>query len=164
MLLFDFSTLDTVHGWYSINDAVMGGLSRSRLSASSLGFGIFSGHVSLADGGGFASVGCDFQPKDLSDFAALRLLVKGDGKQYKVNLRDSFAPGSPVFQQVFSTREDDGLWQQVDLPLAGFVAYRRGQRVLGVELNLSAISGAGLVIADKQGGDFTLHILSIEVV
>ncbi|MGI2261477.1 CIA30 family protein [Shewanella sp. GXUN23E] len=164
MKLFDFSTLDSARDWYSINDGVMGGLSRSRLSASPLGFAVFSGHVSLANGGGFASVRCDFADTNLSAAGYIRLLVKGDGRQYKVNLRDSLAPDSPVYQQAFVSRADDDVWQQVNLPLTEFHARRRGQPLPGISADFSAIKSLGLVIGDRQGGDFTLQILSVEAV
>lgn len=61
MILFDFKDLSAATSWYGVNDTVMGGLSRSKLTISPLGYGIFSGHVSLANGGGFASVRCEFE-------------------------------------------------------------------------------------------------------
>lgn len=163
MNLFDFSDLNSAQGWFSINDGVMGGLSRSRLSASALGHAVFSGHVSLANGGGFASVRKDEVSLQLSGADSLLLWVKGDGKRYKLNLKDTLAPLSPVFQYEFDTVDAlNGDWQQVLLPLADFQAKSRGQLLEGVTPDFSAIVSVGLVIGDKQGGDFTLLIKSIE--
>ncbi|MCL2915330.1 CIA30 family protein [Shewanella corallii] len=163
MFLCDFSRLDSAQAWYSINDGVMGGLSRSRMSASPLGHAVFSGHVSLANGGGFASVRKDELSLDLSGAERLQLWVKGDGKRYKLNLKDSIEPLSPVFQYEFDT--DDSLseeWQKVVLPVADYQAKSRGQILDGIAPDFNAIVSLGLVIGDKQGGDFTLLIKSIE--
>ena len=163
MILCDFSSLNSAQGWYSINDRVMGGLSRSRMSASPLGHCVFSGHVSLANEGGFASVRNDGFKLSLLSASELQLWVKGDGKHYKLNLKDSIAPLSPVFQYEFDTHDTLGdAWQKVVLPLVDFKAKSRGQLLGEVTPDFSAIVSLGLVIGDKQGGDFTLLIKSIE--
>ena len=52
--------------WRSVNDGVMGGLSRGSLRIVAAGVGIFEGEVSLENNGGFASVRATIGPRDLS--------------------------------------------------------------------------------------------------
>ena len=54
--LFRFDTPDVIVGWSAIDDRVMGGRSRSALRKTGAACASFSGEVSLANGGGFASV------------------------------------------------------------------------------------------------------------
>ena len=54
--IYTFSTQSNSKEWRIVNDGVMGGLSRSSLKLTEAGHGQFSGHVSLANSGGFASV------------------------------------------------------------------------------------------------------------
>lgn len=61
MILFDFKDLDAAKSWYGVNDTVMGGLSRSKLTISPLGYGMFSGHVSLANGGALPQCAASFR-------------------------------------------------------------------------------------------------------
>ena len=42
--------------WTSVNDVVMGGVSDSLMQVSEDGTGVFAGHLSLENNGGFASV------------------------------------------------------------------------------------------------------------
>lgn len=52
---FNFSQAAVVRGWTTVNDGVMGGASENSLTASDEG-AVFSRHVSLEQGSGFASV------------------------------------------------------------------------------------------------------------
>jgi hypothetical protein len=54
--LFRFDTVASVADFSPIDDRVMGGRSASRLRHDPAGNAVFEGEVSLADGGGFASL------------------------------------------------------------------------------------------------------------
>ncbi|MBP0020865.1 MAG: CIA30 family protein [Cyanobacteria bacterium SBLK] len=93
-ILFDFSqpSEDLRGSWGAVDDVVMGGVSESGIYLVSTplndrtnGFAVFSGTVSTANSGGFASVRHrNFQPPlDLSPYDGIQLTVKGDGKRYK---------------------------------------------------------------------------------
>jgi hypothetical protein len=73
--------------WRAVNDVVMGGRSRSSLRFTPSGTAVFSGYVSLDNGGGFASVQRAIAPVDMCAFESLRVRVSGDGKRYQVRLR-----------------------------------------------------------------------------
>lgn len=67
-ILVAFDGPESVLAWSAIDDAVMGGLSSSRLVFATEGHADFIGTVSLANNGGFA----------FSAIAARRLLGTGD--------------------------------------------------------------------------------------
>ena len=54
--IYTFSPQMNIREWRIVNDGVMGGISRSSLTLTDIGNGKFSGHVSLANNGGFASI------------------------------------------------------------------------------------------------------------
>ncbi|MFN9176005.1 MAG: CIA30 family protein, partial [Synechocystis sp.] len=70
--------------WYSVDDGVMGGVSASqwRLLGDRA---LFTGNVSTANNGGFASVRSpNFEPPlDLAGAEGIQLRIQGDGKRYK---------------------------------------------------------------------------------
>lgn len=171
MILFDFRTLDAAKSWYSVNDTVMGGLSRSKLTISPLGYGIFSGHVSLANGGGFSSVRCEFEQINVVEFTGIYLELDGDrSKHYKVNLKDVETPQSTVYQAVMPapTHQTFGVsgasaihWQRIEIPFTDFYPQCRGKPIVRAAIDLSRLTSIGLVIGAQQSGDFTLKIKSI---
>ena len=54
--IYQFNEKTTIKDWRIVNDGVMGGISKSTIVLNETGNGEFSGHVSLANNGGFASV------------------------------------------------------------------------------------------------------------
>lgn len=171
MIFFDFRTLDAVKPWYGVDDAVMGGLSRSKMMLSPLGYGVFSGHVSLANGGGFASVRCEFNPIDVSGFTGIYLELDGDrAKDYKVNLKDVGTPQSTVYQAPMPTPRHRAFvvaatsalqWQRIEIPFSDFLPLCRGKPISRVAIDLSQVCSLGLVIGAQQSGDFSLKIKEI---
>jgi hypothetical protein len=86
---------DAATFWAALDDVVMGGTSASGLVVhSGAGPGgsdaiVFSGIVSTANNGGFASVRSkNFSPAlDLGGYEGLRVTLRGDGQRYKLILR-----------------------------------------------------------------------------
>lgn len=141
----------------AIDDRVMGGVSRSRMEVSRAGTLVFEGHVSLDSGGGFASVRSAPLAASLAGTSALRLLARGDGQRYKVNLRTDESPDGVQYQAVFVA--PGARWREVVLPYTDFVPVFRGRRVAGAPpLAADAIRTIGFVIADRQAGAFRLEI------
>ncbi len=85
-MLFDFTnpTIEIKEVWGALDDVVMGGVSQSNIRLYN-DVAVFSGNVSTANNGGFASVRTkNFNPTlDLSEYQGIQLRVKGDGKRYK---------------------------------------------------------------------------------
>ncbi len=153
--LFDFSDPAAFGLWSAIDDGVMGGQSRSGLLPSDEGFALFAGEVSFANGGGFASVRCQPLALGLAGATACVLEVRGDGKQYKLNLRTEDSFDGVNYQARFSP--PDGVWGRVVLPLADFLPSWRGRPVPDAPaLDPARLRQVGLMIADRQGGAFSL--------
>jgi monofunctional biosynthetic peptidoglycan transglycosylase len=160
MKLVDFTDSREASRWRPIDDVVMGGQSASSVTGEGQ-TGVFSGAVSLARGGGFASVRRQNQVFDLSGFEVLLVRARGDGRRYKLNLRCSERFDGVVFQAPFDTMPGD--WQSIQLPLEGFEPRYRGRPAAGT-LDLAHVVSVGLVIADRQAGPFRLEVASIAAI
>ncbi|MGF1492678.1 MAG: CIA30 family protein [Microcoleaceae cyanobacterium] len=90
--------------WGALDDVVMGGVSQSSIQITG-NTAFFTGNVSTANSGGFASVRTrNFEPPlDLSGFTGIDLRVKGDGKRYKFILRSSEKWDSIAYCYSFDT-------------------------------------------------------------
>lgn len=157
MIIFDFNNKESVSGWFSINDGVMGGISEGKISHGTDGM-IFHGNVSFENNGGFASVRSKDFKIDLSNFSGLLIEAEGDGKIYKLNTRNSGLSSSINFQQKFET---GGKIQKYYFPFTEFSANRRGIKVPLMKLDPSKIISFGFMISDKQEGEFRLTVKSI---
>lgn len=105
-VIFDFSqpTKDIQETWGALDDIVMGGVSESGIRLGNEA-AIFSGNVSTANSGGFASVRSrNFDPiLDLSNYTGIDLRVKGDGNRYKFILRNETKWDSICYCYSFDT-------------------------------------------------------------
>lgn len=160
MILFDFDSEAECNSWVPINDVVMGGVSRSRFEYDGESIGVFSGTVSLVHSGGFASIRSMPSSFDLRGHSGLCLRVRGDGKQYKVNLRTEGFPDGIQYQAVFWTKA--GTWSEIKIPFSAFVPKFRGAHAYSFPpLDTASICSFGFLISDKQEGSFRLDIDSI---
>ncbi|MBT8130726.1 MAG: CIA30 family protein [Gammaproteobacteria bacterium] len=155
-LLTDFSAETAAFGWFVVNDNVMGGRSEG-------GFALKDGKLYFAgatntNGGGFSSVRTEQLQLDLSDYAGIRIRVKGDGRRYTWRLTsDARFRGRPVsYWAGFETQKDK--WIEADLPFAAFIPRFRGQQLDGPALDDGRITGMGLMIYDKQDGPFEIQL------
>ncbi|PSN17889.1 complex I intermediate-associated protein 30 (CIA30) [filamentous cyanobacterium CCP5] len=116
-ILFDFSKPDAnaVAIWGPLDDVVMGGVSDSgfRLEAD---YAVFTGTVSTANSGGFASVRTrNFKPPlNLATYQGIELQVQGDGQRYKFFLRDQDGWDALAYGYSFDTTRDE--WVTVQIP------------------------------------------------
>jgi hypothetical protein len=177
----------------SVDDVIMGGLSKSGIVYDEhQSQGIFTGTVTTEGGGGFCHVRCDasmVSPTSLSGdvplhaleengravsywnlaaYDGLAVVVRGDGRRYKLNLKTT-AESEMVFQQEFSTSDDlpPGTFETHFLPFADFVPVRRGlplysagPETYAVHLDPASIRSIGLVYSKVAIGggpaiDFT---------
>lgn len=149
--------------WYSVNDSVMGGVSRGRPTMME-GSGVrFSGILSLENNGGFSSIRSDSPAYAFSRGKELLVTVKGDGRTYYFDLRTNARQRAFSYRQSFKTVA--GEETTVRLPLAGFVATRFGRRMMNDQpLEPSQVKSIGVTLADKKPGPFRLDILNIQLV
>jgi NADH dehydrogenase [ubiquinone] 1 alpha subcomplex assembly factor 1 len=161
-VLFDFSDPRSVAMWSPINDGVMGGVSNSQLSYVPAGHSAFSGHVSLENNGGFASVRCEPYKLGVAGATALILDVCGDGKRYKLNLRTDNSFDGINYQCDFVPPA--GQWSHCRLACADFLPTWHGKPVPEAPpLDMERLRQVGLMIADRQEGSFSLALRSIAV-
>ncbi|MBW3225302.1 CIA30 family protein [Marinobacter adhaerens] len=156
--LVTFDTKGQRLEWYSLGDQVMGGQSDGELIHSDEGVGLFHGIVRLDNGGGFASVKADLpEPVDASDFTGIELLAKGDGKTYKIGLRNSSSRRSIVYQHAFTPGTED--WSRIRLPFSEFIPTWRGKTLTDeAALNLSYLASVSLFVSGRQVGEFQLQM------
>jgi Complex I intermediate-associated protein 30 (CIA30) len=146
--LFDFTqpTPDLQATWGAVDDVVMGGVSESgiRLAAS---FAIFSGNVSIANGGGFASVRTrNFDPSfNLSNYRGIELRVKGDGQRYKLFVRTESKWDGVGYAHSFDTI--DGEWMTIQIPFQDLVPIFRAKTVNDAPLDLTQICSFQLMLS-----------------
>jgi hypothetical protein len=158
--LLVFEAAASVQGWSAIDDAVMGGVSSSRLRHDAEGFAVFEGRVSLANGGGFASVRLSAPALGIAGAQVYVLALCGDGHRYKLNLRTDDAFDGIHYQATLLPPAD--AWTTLRLPVAAFVPTFRGRRVPGAPpLDPSRVRQVGLMIAEPQVGPFALALRSL---
>ncbi len=143
--------------WRSVNDGVMGGLSRGSLRIGAGSIGVFEGEVSLANNGGFASARATIGPRNLSAREGLRIRAMGDGRTYRLRLHDTAGLDGIAYQAEFDTQP--GQWQTVTLPFSAFQPTFRGRVPPDAPpLDTGRIEQVGLMIADGQQGSFRLEL------
>jgi NADH dehydrogenase [ubiquinone] 1 alpha subcomplex assembly factor 1 len=160
-----FHTPEARARWSPSSDAVMGGISDTRIGAGVSNTLVFSGVVRLENNGGFSTISSTAGTRDgddLSGFESLALRVKGDGKTYQLWLYT----GSRRLVRVARFETKAGAWQTTTLPFAAFEAENGfGQRVSGAGAFVPGkISGYRLLISDKQAGPFAFEIEWIKAI
>ena len=161
--LFNFSDNESLVGWSTQNDTVMGGVSRSTATWDS-GQLVFAGDLSLDNNGGFTSL---ISPVDMSigtaliDGQAIVVTAEGDGKTYLLQLR---LADNTRFIQRFTTQPNE--LDTYVLPLKEFEAVDWRLSVIpnAEPMDVSKIGQISIYLLDKQTGTFRLAISSITFV
>jgi NADH dehydrogenase [ubiquinone] 1 alpha subcomplex assembly factor 1 len=162
IVLFDFAHPATASDWQAVNDGVMGGVSQGTFRITDRNTLEFSGTLSLANDGGFASVRSTAKKLGLGEGDVLVARVRGDGRDYSVTL---YVP-SPLtaFSYRAAVRTTPGEWVEVRVPLDGFVATRFGRVVPNAgPVDPAEVTALGFLIGDKTAGPFTLEVGWVKV-
>lgn len=160
--VFDFLTAGTADGWSVTNDTVMGGVSNGELVWTD-GVLVFTGELSLANGGGFASIrspAIDSQRAvDWARRSGPRVQVDGDGRTWTVELRTDDDSGGWI--RSFPTAPE-GL-TDVELSWASFVPVTRflDPRATDEPLDPARIVSLAFFLVDGIEGPFRLGVRSI---
>lgn len=152
--IYTFSSQSNIKEWRPVNDDVMGGISESSLRLTSAGYGQFSGHVSLANNGGFASIQLNTTIQRTAEQKFIVLRVKGDGKNYEFRLKGSNSQ-SESYVHPFKT---SGEWETLNLAISEFYPQFRGRKLNTPNFNFNTIEQLSFLIASKQEEDFELLI------
>jgi monofunctional biosynthetic peptidoglycan transglycosylase len=162
-ILFDFAKPDAAKGWQPVNDGVMGGVSEGRLKITDQGLMEFSGVLSLENNGGFASVRSRRGDLGLRPDDALLVRLKGDGREYVLNLY------VPTLRIAYSYRAEiqtkAGEWTEVRVPLKDCYATSFGRKLPDAgPIDAAKVNSIGFMLSDKKAGPFKLEVAWIKVV
>ena len=144
--------------WYTVNDTVMGGISSSSVQVDPDSQKLsFSGNVSLENNGGFASTRSDWTGYDLRGYDGILMRVRGDGNVYRLRARTEITGAEIAYSALFKTEVDK--WQEVYIPFAEMIPTYRGF-IVGAAgpLDPASIRSFGLMVSDKQQGQFFLEV------
>ncbi len=159
-LIFGFDEASDGQRWQTVLDGVMGGRSTGKIDQKD-GVVIFDGATSLQNNGGFSSMRASI-PEGMFDGAdAIRLIVKGDGRDYKIGASTGGNRRSGGYWKTFPTTKDT--WTEVIMPVADLERQFMGQRLNGTA-SPGDIRGLQIYIYDKKAGPFRIEIESIEAV
>ncbi len=147
--IFDFTkpSQDLKEIWGALDDIVMGGTSESSLRLTD-NTALFTGNVSTANSGGFASVRTrNFDETiDLTGFEGIELRVKGDGKRYKFIIRSEAKWDGIGYCYSFDTVYN--VWITVRIPFDRLIPVFRAKTVKdGSKLDKSSISSLQLMLS-----------------
>lgn len=160
--LADFSQPRTASEWQNINDGVMGGVSDGRFRLTGNKSMEFYGTLSLENNGGFASVRTKPKNLALQKGDVLLIRVKGDGREYSLNLYSPKPLVAFSYRMPLQTQKDVSM--ELKFPLDKFTATSFGRVVPNAQpLDPSEINGIGFLLGDKKAGPFRLEIESISI-
>ena len=159
LVIFDFTKEADLKNWYVMNDTVMGGVSTGKMGEDPAGNGLFEGHVSLDNNGGFTSVRYDAGKIKLQGYSKFLIVLKGDGKAYQFRVKTN---SKDYYSYVYSF-ETTGNWQTIEIPFNNMVPSFRGQLLNMANFPGDYMEEIGILIGNKIAEDFKMAIDNITV-
>jgi len=160
--LVDFARPEAGQQWQAVNDGVMGGVSDGRFKITEGKTLEFFGTLSLENNGGFASVRTKPADRDIKTGDTLVVRVKGDGREYVVNIYTKSRRMAFSYRAPLPTTKDE--WTEVAIPLEDFIPTAFGRRVQGMgPVEPDQINGLGFMLSDKKAGPFTMQVEWVKV-
>ena len=160
--LLDFAGPDADQKWQAVNDGVMGGVSDGRFRITHEDTLEFFGTLSLENNGGFASVRSKPTELDIKPGDTIVVRVKGDGREYVLNLYTKSRRMAFSYRASLPTTKDQ--WTEVAVPLVGFIPTAFGNRVQGMgPVEPDQISSVGFMLSDNKTGPFKLEVGWVKV-
>jgi monofunctional biosynthetic peptidoglycan transglycosylase len=160
--LFDFTGADAAKEWQSVNDGVMGGVSEGKFKITDMQTMEFFGTLSLENNGGFTSVRTRAKKLGLEKGDTLVAKVKGDGREYALNLYLTKPLIAFSYRATVQTKKDE--WIEVKVPLDKFEATSFGQVVKDAgAVRPEEVNALGFMLSDKKAGPFTMEVEWIKV-
>jgi len=161
-VLFEFTGADAVKEWQTVNDGVMGGVSEGKFKITEAKTLEFFGNLSLENSGGFASVRTKAQKLGLEKGDTLVAKVRGDGREYSLNLYVNKPLVAFSYRATVPTKK--GEWIEVKVPLDKFETTSFGRPVLDAgPVNPTEVNALGFLLGDKTAGPFKLEVEWIKV-
>ena len=154
LMIFDFDESSDLTKWRIVDDVVMGGISRSEIAISKNGNGVFTGHVSLENNGGFSSLRHQFSNLNVSSYSKFIIRIKGDGKNYQFRVKSKLNEYHS-YKYEFSTNKN---WQTIEIPFTELKATFRGRLLNMPSYSNTVLEEVGFLISNKKEEDFQLEI------
>lgn len=154
--LLDFENAGAGPKWFSVDDGVMGGLSKG-LADPKHGSLHFRGELSLENNGGFSSIRTtgDY---DFSGRKTLVMRVKGDGRTYQLRLATDARHRDSAVSYGAEFATEAAQWIVVRIPFESLPPSWRGEKLDGPAFDASKVEEIGILIGDKKAGRFSLEI------
>lgn len=151
-----FGSDDALKSWTSVNDGVMGGVSKGGFARSEQGTLVFRGELSLANNGGFSSIRMKQSELGLDGTTALVVKAKGDGRTYWLDIRSADQMSASSYRAYFPTIA--GEWKETRVPFEDFKLQAFGRDLPFKAIDPASIASVGFTLADKKEGPFSLEI------
>ena len=153
-MIFDFSKNSDIQSWIIVDDIVMGGRSAGKFRLSPEGFGVFEGHISIENNGGFSSVRHQFEKIKVTEKEKIVIRIKGDGKTYQFRVKDD----SGKYYSYISTFSTSGDWQDIEILLKNMSPSFRGRKLDMPDFSHDYIEEITFLIGNKKTEEFKLLI------
>ncbi|MDP5062451.1 MAG: CIA30 family protein [Maribacter sp.] len=157
--VFEFNKKSNIKQWHIVNDDVMGGLSMGLMQINLAGNGVFSGHVSLANNGGFCLVRHDVERIPVDKYSSFVLRIKGDGKKYAFRCKSGEHQRHTYSYDFKSGKE----WQTIEIPFNEMEPVFRGEELKLPNYHGDYLAQIAIIIKNGIEEDFTLEIESIHI-
>lgn len=159
MILFSSIFDDNPGFWQVVNDGVMGGLSKGKISFDPEGILSYTGQVSLENNGGFSSIRYPFTSLDIKGKSFFVLNVKGDGKRYQFRAKKS----QKDYYSYVNYFQTSGEWETINIPMESLTPAFRGRNLNMDNFTPDVLAEIGILIGNKKEQNFELKIKSIAI-
>ncbi|ADV50802.1 NADH:ubiquinone oxidoreductase complex I intermediate-associated protein 30 [Cellulophaga algicola DSM 14237] len=157
LTVFKFDENSDISTWSVIDDVVMGGKSSGKFYQNKEGKGIFDGHVSLEDNGGFSSLRYQFEALDTSSYSKITITIKGDGKSYKLRFKTKQSDSHSYITHFNTSKK----WETLSFSLAEMTPIFRGRKLDLPNYKDNTIEEIAFIIGNKKEEDFMLELGAI---
>ena len=158
-IIYNFNKTSNIKNWMVVDDIVMGGKSIGSFELSEEGNGIFKGHVSIENNGGFSSVKYKFSKIYIKNATVLILRIKGDSKNYQFRIKANSLDKHSYITKFSTTGE----WQDIEIPLKNMYPSFRGKELEIPNFSEEYIEEIAFLISNKSAECFELAIDTIEL-
>lgn len=155
--VFKFNKTASLQQWNIVNDVVMGGVSSAKIFINNQGFGVYQGHVSIENKGGFSTAKLSMKSLRIDSFSKISIRIKGDGKRYQIRIKDKFINEHAYIKHFTTTTE----WQVVEFKLSDLYPTFKGRKLDKPNFKANSIEEIAFLIANKKEEYFELVIDSV---
>ena len=159
LIIFDFTKDADLQSWYVVDDTVMGGVSAGKMGVNAEGHGLFQGHVSLDNNGGFSSIRFNAGKTMLQGYSKFVIALKGDGRAYQFRVKTE---NSHYYSYIFAFTTT-GNWQTIEIPFSIMYPAFRGRTLDMANFPGEYLNEIGFLIGNKKEEDFELAIDYVSV-